>query len=197
MVINKNFTASVLENRVNRCGTEIIENGVRLFFNRQIDFVSEYDEYIKDDAFFFYQIIEGDFTFSAQVSIQGSFNYDAVFLMVRQDETNWIKLAVERDKDANYNVVSVITDNWPDDANGELLTSGECWLRITRKGNYWGLHYSLDGLTWRFVRALGLALDNPSIVGYGIQSPVGDDCVGVITNMKVVPGHVQNFRDGT
>ncbi len=65
--------------------------------------------------------------------------------MVRETETRWIKLAVEIGVDTTYNVISVITDNWSDDANGELLPSNICWLRINRKGDFWGLHYSLDG----------------------------------------------------
>lgn len=197
MEISKNFTADMLEHHINRCETEIIENGVRLFASGQTDFICKYDEYVKDDAAFFFQLIEGDFTFSAKVKTEGNFNYDAAFLMIRQDERKWIKLAVERGVDAQYNVVSVITDDWSDDANGELLAVGECWLRITRKGNYWGLHFSPDGLIWRFVRAFGLALEQPSMVGFGIQSPVGDDSAGVITEMNLVAGYVSDFRNGS
>lgn len=197
MEINNNLITDMLTNHINGCETEMIENGVELFAKGQTDFICKYDEYVKDSAAFFFQEVEGDFTFSALVKTQGTFDYDAAFLMVRQDERKWIKLAVERAVDTQYNVVSVITDKWSDDANGELLTSGECWLRITRKGDYWGLHFSLDGITWRFVRAFGLALEQPSMVGFGIQSPVGDNCSGVITNLKLVSGFVSDFRNGS
>lgn len=197
MEINKNFIAGVPDHHINICETEMIENGVRLFAKGKTDFICKYNEYVKDNAAFFFQIVEGDFTFSARVITQGNFDYDAVFLMVRQDDRKWIKLAVERAVDTKYNVVSVITDQWSDDANGELLACAESWLRITRKGNYWGLHFSADGLTWRFVRAFGLALEKSAMVGFGIQSPVGDNCAGIITDMKLVPGYISNFRDGS
>lgn len=197
MEINENLSAGILKNQINNCKIEIIENGVKLYAGAKTDFICKYDEYVKDSATFFFQTVEGDFTFSAKVKTQGNSDYDAAFLMVRQDERNWIKLAVERAVDTKYNVVSVITDKWSDDANGELLISGECWLRITRKENYWGLHFSTDGFTWRFVRAFGLALAQPSMVGFGIQSPVGDNCTGEITDIKLIPEYVSNFRDGS
>ncbi len=196
MKINNEITRGMLQNHLNSCEADMIENGVRLFASRQTDFICKYDEYVKDSAAFFFEDVEGDFTFSARVETQGNFDYDAAFLMVRQDDRKWIKLAVERGIDARYNVVSVITDQWSDDANGERLTSGQCWLRITRKGNYWGLHYSLNGSSWRFVRAFGLAMEARVAVGFGIQSPVGDQCTGLITGVKLVAGYVPDFRNG-
>ena len=70
---------------------------------------------------------EGNFTIQADVISNGSNDFDAVFLMVRQDKMKWIKLAVELGVDKRYNVVTVITDKWSDDANGELLTSNEVY----------------------------------------------------------------------
>ena len=165
--------------------------------NAQTDFICKYKEYIKDEAAFFYKEQTGDFTLKAAVETLGNFNYDAAFLMVRASKTQWIKLAVDLGVDKAYNVVSVVTNNWSDDANGELLSGNKCWLRITRKGDLWGLHYSIDGKRWRFVRCLGLDLPATVKVGFGIQSPVGDKCEGKLDFISLTDGSVKNFRDGS
>ena len=117
--------------------------------------------------------------------------------MVRETKTRWIKLAVERGVDTAYNVVSVITNNWSDDANGELISTNKCWLRITRKGDFWGLHYSADGIRWRFVRCFGLDLPSTVKVGFGIQAPLGDDCEGKLDFITLSDDSIENFRDGS
>ncbi|MDH4462056.1 MAG: hypothetical protein QE277_11570, partial [Flectobacillus sp.] len=40
-------------------------------------------------------------------------------------------------KECTYNVVSVITDNWSDDTNGELIPSNKCWF----SGFFYGLSF--------------------------------------------------------
>jgi len=184
------------DNSLNGCKIKNTENGFHLVANAKTDFICKYKEYIKDEAAFFYTDRTGDFTIKAKVETKGNFTYDAAFLMIRATTTRWIKLAVELGVDKAYNVVSVITDNWSDDANGELILSNECWLRITRKGDFWGLHYSIDGNKWRFVRCFGLDLGPTVKVGFGIQAPLGDNCEGKIYFITITDESVKDFRDG-
>lgn len=160
------------------------------------DFICKYDEYVKDSASFYYQEKEGDFTIQGKVTTRGSDPFDAAFLMIRHDKRKWVKIAVELGVDKKYNVVSVITDNWSDDANGELLDDNRCWLRITRKSNFFGLHYSIDGTAWRFVRAFGMEMNKSISIGFGIQSPKGDNCLGIIEEFSISNIPVDNFRNG-
>jgi regulation of enolase protein 1 (concanavalin A-like superfamily) len=185
------------ENTLNPCDIQTIDEAFFLTANPRTDFICKYQNYIRDEAAFYYSEQIGDFTLSAEVETTGTASYDAAFLMVRESECRWIKLAVELGVDGTYNVVSVITDRWSDDANGELLSTGKCWLRITRKGDFWGLHYSMDGLYWRFVRAFGLNLSEKVMVGFGIQAPVGEDCKGKVKSIALTGQSVINFRDGS
>lgn len=182
---------------LNACEIQNTENGFRLKANEKSDFICKWKEYIKDDASFFYTEKTGDFTFKAEIETNGNYNYDAVFLMARSSKTKWIKLALELGVDKSYNAVSVITDEWSDDANGELIPSNKCWLRLTRKENFWGLHYSLDGKKWRFVRCFGLELSPTVAVGFGIQSPVGNNCSGTVSHLDISNEAVANFRNGS
>jgi regulation of enolase protein 1 (concanavalin A-like superfamily) len=185
------------DNSLNACKITNTDAGVHLVANAKTDFICKYKEYIKDEASFFYIEKTGDFTIKAEVETKGNFAYDAAFLMVRETKTRWIKLAVELGVDTKYNVVSVITDNWSDDANGELIPSNKCWLRITRKNDFWGLHYSLNGDKWRFVRCFGLDLPSTVKVGFGIQAPLGDKCEGKLDFITLSEDSVKNFRDGS
>lgn len=192
LIMKNNF-----DNSLNACRINKTANGFHLVANPNTDFICKYKEYIKDEASFFYTEKTGDFTIKGKVETKGSFTYDAAFLMVRETKTRWIKLAVELGVDKACNVVSVITDNWSDDANGELIPSNECWLRITRKGDFWGLHYSMDGNKWRFVRCFGLDLSPAVKVGFGIQAPFGDNCEGRIDFITLTNESIKDFRDGS
>jgi len=182
---------------LNPCELKEANNSFKLKANPDSDVICKYEEYVKDSASFYYQTQEGDFTIRANVTSLGSSAFDAAFLMVRQDCTKWIKLAVELGVDQRYNVVSVITNKWSDDANGELLKGNNCWLRITRKNYSFGLHYSMDGTVWRFVRAFGMDMNDSISIGFGIQAPKGDNCNGIIEELSVSNNPVQNFRNGS
>lgn len=182
---------------LNPCGLIEENNSYQLEANPATDFICKYEEYVKDSASFYYLTKEGNFTIQGKVSTIGSSAFDAAFLMVRQDGRKWIKIAVELGVDQRYNAVSVITDKWSDDANGELLDGNNCWLRITRKNNFFGLHYSINGTNWRFVRAFGMEMNKSISIGFGIQSPKGDHCKGIIEEMSVSNIPVENFRNGS
>ena len=182
---------------LNSCELVEEKNSFRLKANPNSDVICKYGEYVKDSASFYYQTHVGDFTIKANVTSTGSSTFDAAFLMVRQDNAKWIKLAVELGVDRRYNVVSVITNSWSDDANGELLEGNSCWLRITRKNDFFGLHCSMNGQVWRFVRAFGLDMNQSVAIGFGIQAPTGDNCHGTIENLSVSSIAVQDFRNGS
>jgi uncharacterized protein len=105
---------------------------------------------------------------------------DAGFLMVRDHTDKWIKLCLELGTDSQYTVVSAVSDPWSDDANGELIESNQCWLRIMRIGDLFGLHYSLDNNVWRFVKTFGMDMSQIPMVGFGVQSPNSNGCETLI-----------------
>lgn len=182
--------------QLNSC--EISENdGVfHLKANENSDIICQWKKEPKDSASFFFNTISGDFTLQAEMETVGNKKFDAVFLMARESAERWVKLALEFGVDQQYNAVSVITDGTSDDANGELLESGKCWLRITRKENFWGLHHSTDGKKWRFVRCFGMEMNTGIAVGFGIQNPMGGGCEGLVKNIEMTGSAVADFRDG-
>jgi len=89
-----------------------------------------------------------------------------------------------------------VTNPWSDDSNSELLTSPECFLRLTRKGDVFGMHYSLDGTKWRFVRTFALELPPTVMVGIHAQAPFTHGCQVVFHSLTISPDPVADFRSG-
>ena len=182
---------------LNPCRIEIAENTqISLTAIPNTDFMCKYKLFEKDSASFYYNENTGDFTVSAKLDVKGENFGDATFLMIREARNRWIKLCVELGPDGRYSVVSVITDGWSDDANGELLPSNEAWVRITRKGEFYGFHYSLDGAIWRFVRAFGIDLGEKLNVGFGIQAPRSLNCTGTVDHFEISDKVISDFRSG-
>jgi uncharacterized protein len=149
-----------------------------------------------DNASFLYTMVRGDFTvITAASAIPVGFG-DAAVLAVRTDPEHWAKLCVERSPLGEVAIVSVVTNRFSDDANNELLPDARAMLRITRKGNVFGMHFSRDGRAWRFVRTFGMEMPAEIMVGLVAQAPFGPGCKARFTSFSVEPGAVENFRSG-
>ncbi len=181
---------------INPCLQRIEGNSIYLRSNGKVDFFRKFEAEAIDSAAFYYSEVEGDFSLSARVSMHARFTYDAVFLMARTADSQWLKLAFERGNDGANSIVSVFTDPWSDDANGEMPAVHTVWLRLSRVSNHWGLHYSLDGDVWRFVRTLGFLPTGRICVGYGVQSPLGQGFEAEIHDLQISLQPNGEFRNG-
>ena len=115
---------------------------------------------------------------------------------VRVSPTPWAKPCLERSPLGDVSAVSVVTNTWSDDANNELLAEPRCHLRLTRKGNVFAMHYSLDGQLWRFVRPFGMALPPTVMVGIHAQAPFVGGCSARFATFTMSSEPVYDFRSG-
>ena len=160
------------------------------------DFFRPYDGPTKDNCCLLYKEMAGDFTAVTEVRAEVVDFGDAAALTVRASETQWAKLCLERSPIGDVSLVSVVTDPWSDDSNSELVTCPECCLRLTRKGNVFGMHYSVDGTVWRFVRSFALELPASVMVGVHVQAPFTPGCRAVFRSLTISPQPVADFRSG-
>jgi regulation of enolase protein 1 (concanavalin A-like superfamily) len=160
------------------------------------DFFRPYQGLPHDDACLLYVDVTGDFTAVTCATAHLVGFGDAAAITVRQNATQWAKLCLERSPFGEVSAVSVVTNGWSDDANNELLEVPECYLRLTRKGSAFGMHYSLDGARWRFVRTFGLALPATVKVGIHAQAPFVGGCWARFSTFTLVPEAVEDFRSG-
>ena len=128
----------------------------------------------------------GDFTLSAFVEADTAEQYDSGVLLVWVSETAWAKICVEQDPQGRQRLVSVVTMGVSDDANGPILDRAAAYLRVTRKGDVFGLHASQDGERWDLIRYFGLGVVNadPVYVGMLAQSPSGPGCAARFSQIK-------------
>ena len=160
------------------------------------DFFRPFDGDAFDNACFLCREIHGDFTAETRITVKLKEFADAAAITVRAGELQWAKLCLEMSPTGEMNTVSVVTDRWSDDATGELVSVPECRLRLTRKGRIFGMHYSLDGLYWRFVRAFTLQVPEEVHVGVHAQAPHGSGCEAVFHSLELTDHPIEDFRSG-
>jgi regulation of enolase protein 1 (concanavalin A-like superfamily) len=171
-------------------------SGLKIVPSAPSDFFRPYGGEPKDNCCLLYREVRGDFTAIAQVSARLVDFGDAAALTVRASENQWAKLCMERSPIGDISLVSVVTNPWSDDSNNELLESPECFLRVTRKGNVFGMHYSLDGTKWRFVRTFALELPETVKVGIHAQAPLSPGSQVQFLSFRISPQPVADFRSG-
>lgn len=140
--------------------------------------------------------IDGEFQFSARVTVQFAGTFDAGVLALWADDHRWAKLCFEYSPQRQPMIVSVVTRGISDDANSFVVDGNQAWLRISRVGAAFAFHASRDGRTWEFIRHFSLGAEGPVLFGFLAQSPTGDGCTVVFDHIRVVPERLQQLRTG-
>jgi len=141
---------------------------------------------------------DGDFQFSARVTVGFASTFDAGVLLLWLDERHWGKLCFEFSPAGEPMVVSVVCRGVSDDANAFAVPGRSVWLRISRIDRAYAYHASLDGKTWRMVRVF--VLDDQTSrdrIGFEGQSPTGDGCSVTFDQVRFVPERLADLRDGS
>ena len=141
--------------------------------------------------------VKGDFVALARVKPDFSAQWNACALMLLIDETNWIKLAFENSDATGAGIVSVVTREVSDDANGVILEGREdIWLKLVRKGNVYGMFWSTDGEDFYMVRIARMKEDALVKVGLEAQCPVGEGADHHWSHFSVENKTVDDLRKG-
>lgn len=172
------------------------EEGLEIVPRGKTDFFRPYDGDPVDSACLLYTEVTGDFTAEASATATLAGFGDAAALTVRVDHDHWCKICIERSPIGEIAIVSVVTNGWSDDSNGELLDTPEADLRISRKGNTFGMNYRTGDGPWRFVRAFGFELPETVQVGVHAQAPFQAGCSAVIHSFSIDDTPVNDLRSG-
>jgi regulation of enolase protein 1 (concanavalin A-like superfamily) len=172
------------------------ETGLTIIPEAKTDFFRGYMGTPTDNACLLYVNVTGDFTATTKAQAHLVGFGDAAAITVRASATQWAKLCLERSPIGDVSAVSVVTNPWSDDANNELLDKPECYLRLTRSGDVFAMHYSVDGARWRFVRTFGLVLPPTVMVGIHAQAPFGGGCSARFSAFTLTHAAVKDFRSG-
>ena len=87
------------------------------------------------NAPFYYTEVEGDFVLRVKVSHDFKQTYDSCSIMVFKDLIHWAKACFELTDFGTRAMVSVVTKDVSDDANGPNVDADAVWLQMCRKGD--------------------------------------------------------------
>ena len=140
----------------------------------------------RDSGHFYYEMVRGDFTAQAKVIGQYGALYDQAGLMVRLDETTWLKCGIEFVKGVQY-ASSVITHGWSDWAILPLDNPEAIWLRVVRHGGTIEVYFSLDGAAYSLIRQGYLTEEAKVYVGLMICAPTGQGFAARFEDFGITP----------
>jgi regulation of enolase protein 1 (concanavalin A-like superfamily) len=136
------------------------------------------------------------FLLSARVTVNFVTTFDAGVLLLYERDDLWAKLCFEYSPQNQPMIVSVVTHGLSDDCNSAVIDGNSVYLRVARMGGAFGLHYSLDGKYWNMVRYFTLGKVENLQVGFEAQSPTGDGCTVVFSEIAYRPDLLKDMRTG-
>jgi uncharacterized protein len=140
---------------------------------------------------------EGDLQLKARFHVELRDTFDAVGLMVFDNDHCWAKYALERSPQMEDTVVTVVTNGYSDDCNGPVIDLSEgVWLRLSRMGRAYAFHDSLDGRIWRMRRLFTLGDPATHRVGLTIQAPNGAGLEAEVSDLSLLPVTLEDVRHG-
>jgi regulation of enolase protein 1 (concanavalin A-like superfamily) len=141
---------------------------------------------------------DGDFQFSARVTVQFASTFDAGVLLLWAGERQWGKLCFEFSPAGEPMIVSVVCRGVADDANAFVVPGRSVWLRVSRVGRAYAYHASLDGSRWELIRFFNLHEDTAGDqIGFEAQSPTGAGCAVSFDEIRFVATRLAELRDGS
>lgn len=136
------------------------------------------------------------FLLSAKVTVNFASTFDAGVLLLYEREDLWTKLCFEYSPQNQPMIVSVVTRGLSDDCNSMVIDGNTVYLRVARMGGAFGLHYSLDGKYWNMVRYFTLGKVENLRVGFEAQSPTGEGCTVIFSEIAYRPDLLKDMRTG-
>jgi regulation of enolase protein 1 (concanavalin A-like superfamily) len=127
---------------------------------------------INDNGHFYYQRATGDFT--AEVKLSGDYHdlYDQSGLMIRLDESCWMKCGIEY-TEGIWNISAVFTREWSDWSIIEYPERDCIFIRVSRRGSTIETHHSMNGKDYVLYRQAYLTDATALDVGLMCCAPTG------------------------
>lgn len=142
-------------------------------------------EYSFDTGHFFHRPMKGDFSTSLKIDGKYREQYDQAGLMIRVDQSNWMKCGIEF-VDGHHNLSVVVTRDYSDWSTARLPDgTGALWMRVVRKGPALDIFYSLDGKKFDEIRVAYLGKADVVELGPMCAAPMGKGFDVEFTNWDI------------
>ena len=127
-----------------------------------------------DDGPFYYSNIGGEFEIQVKIIGEYKSRFDQMGIMIRKDETTWIKTGVEFVNDG-INLSAVVTHDYSDWSVIELKQKPKAvWLKVIRRMDAIEIKYSLDNEQFVMMRLAYFPENTPIMAGLTAASPDGE-----------------------
>jgi uncharacterized protein len=139
---------------------------------------------------------DDNFILSARVAVEFTSTFDAGVIQVREADDLWAKLCFEYSPQNQPMIVSVVTRGVSDDCNSVEINGSEIYLRVSRTPKTLAFHFSHDGYFWQFVRYFTLGEMKSLQVGFSSQSPTGNKCATIFSEISYRQAVLKDNRNG-
>lgn len=146
-----------------------------------------HNDQLRDDGHFYGQTVAGGFTAAVRVVGHYRDQYDQAGLMLRLDETHWIKCGIEFFEGVQQ-ASAVVTRAFSDWSILPLHPAPPAlWLRLLRHGHTVEVRYSLDGAAFHLLRQTYFPPTRRVQIGLMCCSPVGGGFDVTFEGFRVEP----------
>ncbi|HRQ38326.1 MAG TPA: DUF1349 domain-containing protein [Chloroflexota bacterium] len=160
-------------------------------------FIDPRGEYDKNNASRLAFAPDAVFTIQAKVTVDFQADYDAGAFILYADKRHWAKFAFEFSPQKQPTIVSVVTQGVSDDCNSLTIDGNEAYLRVAKLVGAVAFHVSVDGRTWHLIRYFSAANLENATVNFSAQSPTGQGCTAVFSEIGYTAVLLEDIRNGT
>ncbi len=137
-----------------------------------------------------------NFILSTKVSHAFASKWDSGGLVVEADATHWFKFEFEGDYTGAHRIVSVVTNEFSDDANSMEFGSDSIYVKVARAGDVFFLYVAQDGKNWYLVRGFKFKSTGPLKVGLIAQCPTGASSTITFSDVRYSPTKIKDMWKG-
>lgn len=139
---------------------------------------------------------DDEFVLTAAVEVGFKEKFDGGFLMVYDDTNHYAKLLFEYSNDKDMIYASCVTNGVGDDNVHRKMDTNKVYFRIGKQGKVVVFYVSEDGKNWSYVRVFRFESENPLKLGFASQSPMGEQCTSIFTEINYSPKTFTDFWTG-
>jgi regulation of enolase protein 1 (concanavalin A-like superfamily) len=141
--------------------------------------------FVRDNGHFYYETIAGNFEVETEFRGRYESLYDQAGLMVRLDETTWLKTGIEFVNGVHY-LSAVVTRDYSDWSVVPLDSyPGSLRLRLKREGGAVTMEYRSTDLGWVMFRTAYLSTAHELEVGRMAAAPEGEGFEVVFSEFRL------------
>ncbi|MTI33168.1 DUF1349 domain-containing protein [Xanthovirga aplysinae] len=136
------------------------------------------------------------FVLTSKVQVGFGKPFDGGSLVMYEDSLHYTKLMFEKGHDGKLVISTGVTKTFTDDHISNEIKAQEIFLRIAKAGDLNIFYYSLDGKDWKLLRIFRFHNNGNLKLGFSVQSPDGENCTAVFSEINYSPQPFKDFWTG-